>query len=176
MKIKKIYQGELPENKILNAQSTSQTDTYSCEYINDLQGLNYISVRPSSSGSRNLSTGYIKIGLGSVVSSNGNKLTLSNDSVVIGAGISKIRVSGQLALWNANGTFGVAIVKNDDLVNGNLILSWGEAIANKDTCILTTTAYADVQEGDVISLYLYATTSQTANVQNTCRLNVEVIG
>lgn len=36
MKIKKIYQGELPENKILNAQSTSQTDTYSCEYINSL--------------------------------------------------------------------------------------------------------------------------------------------
>ena len=36
MKIKKIYQGELPENKILNAQSTSQTDTYSCEYINNL--------------------------------------------------------------------------------------------------------------------------------------------
>ena len=37
MKIKKIYQGELPENKILNAQSTSQTDTYSCDYINNLQ-------------------------------------------------------------------------------------------------------------------------------------------
>ena len=36
MKIKKIYQGELPENKILNAQSTSQTDTYSCDYINGL--------------------------------------------------------------------------------------------------------------------------------------------
>ena len=36
MKIKKIYQGELPENKILNTQSTSQTDTYSCEYINNL--------------------------------------------------------------------------------------------------------------------------------------------
>ena len=36
MKIKKIYQGELPENKILNAQSTSQTDTYSCDYINNL--------------------------------------------------------------------------------------------------------------------------------------------
>lgn len=36
MKIKKIYQGELPENKILNAQSTSQTDTYSCEYINNM--------------------------------------------------------------------------------------------------------------------------------------------
>ena len=36
MKIKKIYQGSIPENKILNAHSTSQTDTYSCEKINEM--------------------------------------------------------------------------------------------------------------------------------------------
>lgn len=35
MKIKKTYQGELPENKIVNTSSTSQTDTYSCDYINN---------------------------------------------------------------------------------------------------------------------------------------------
>lgn len=34
MKIKKTFQGVIPENKILNAESTSQTDTYSCDYIN----------------------------------------------------------------------------------------------------------------------------------------------
>lgn len=42
MKIKKIYQGELPENKILNTESTSQTDTYSCDYINGLGTKSYI--------------------------------------------------------------------------------------------------------------------------------------
>ena len=36
MRIKKIYQGELPENKILKVQSESSTDTYSCDYINNL--------------------------------------------------------------------------------------------------------------------------------------------
>lgn len=36
MRIKKMYQGNLPENKILNTESTSQTDTYSCDYINNL--------------------------------------------------------------------------------------------------------------------------------------------
>lgn len=35
MKIKKTYQGSLPENRILNTHSSSQTDTYSCDYIND---------------------------------------------------------------------------------------------------------------------------------------------
>ncbi len=36
MKIRKKFQGILPENKILNIESTSQTDTYSCDYINNL--------------------------------------------------------------------------------------------------------------------------------------------
>ena len=176
MKIKKIYQGELPENKILNAQSTSQTDTYSCDYINNLQGLDYICVNKGKNNSLTLSAGYQKIVLESIVSSNGNKLTLLNNNVVVGAGVSKIRVSGQLALWNANGTIGAAIVKNDDLVNGVLILSWGEAKTNKDACVLITITFADVQEGDKISLYLYAGAEQTANVQRNSQLNVEVIG
>lgn len=36
MKIKKTFQGSLPENRILNTDSSSQTDTYSCDYINDV--------------------------------------------------------------------------------------------------------------------------------------------
>lgn len=35
MKIKKTFQGSLPENRIFNTDSSSQTDTYSCDYIND---------------------------------------------------------------------------------------------------------------------------------------------
>ena len=34
MKIRKAYQGTVPENKILDTHSTSQTDTYSCNYVN----------------------------------------------------------------------------------------------------------------------------------------------
>lgn len=36
MKIKKIYQGTIPTNKILNEKTESNTDTYSCDYINGL--------------------------------------------------------------------------------------------------------------------------------------------
>ena len=35
MRIRKTFQGELPENKIVNIQSNSQTDTYSCDYVNN---------------------------------------------------------------------------------------------------------------------------------------------
>ena len=34
MRIKKMYQGTVPENKILNTYSDSQTDVYSSDYIN----------------------------------------------------------------------------------------------------------------------------------------------
>lgn len=36
MRIRKTFQGQLPENKIVNTYSTSQTDTYSCNYLNGI--------------------------------------------------------------------------------------------------------------------------------------------
>ena len=35
MKIKKMYQGNLPENTVVNTQSDSQINAYSCEYANE---------------------------------------------------------------------------------------------------------------------------------------------
>ncbi len=34
MRIKKTFQGEIPENKIVNMQSDSQTDAYSADFVN----------------------------------------------------------------------------------------------------------------------------------------------
>lgn len=42
MKIKKTFQGTIPENKILNNESNSQTDTYSCDYINKKTTKSYV--------------------------------------------------------------------------------------------------------------------------------------
>lgn len=36
MRIRKMYQGTLPKNKILSTYSDSQSDTYSCDYINNI--------------------------------------------------------------------------------------------------------------------------------------------
>lgn len=35
MKIEKIFQGQIPENKIMNDYTETNTDAYSCEYINN---------------------------------------------------------------------------------------------------------------------------------------------
>ena len=37
MLIEKVYQGTLPENKIMNEKVDSTSDTYSCDYINNLK-------------------------------------------------------------------------------------------------------------------------------------------
>ena len=34
MRIKKMYQGTVPENKIIGAYTQSDTDTYNCNYVN----------------------------------------------------------------------------------------------------------------------------------------------
>lgn len=36
MRVKKMFQGKVPENKILSTYSDSQTDTYSCDYVNHI--------------------------------------------------------------------------------------------------------------------------------------------
>lgn len=48
MKIKKKYQGALVGNKIVNTESDSQNDAYSCKYINDtVQNYNNLSNKPT---------------------------------------------------------------------------------------------------------------------------------
>ena len=39
MKIRKSFQGTIPENKIMDTLNNSQTDTYSCRYINKLNNV-----------------------------------------------------------------------------------------------------------------------------------------
>ena len=49
MKIKKTFQGELPENRIVNTYSNSLTDAYSANYLNDkLKSVEVSSTEPTS--------------------------------------------------------------------------------------------------------------------------------
>lgn len=42
MKIKKMFQGTIPENKILNVDSNSKTDVYSCDFVNKKMGIEHL--------------------------------------------------------------------------------------------------------------------------------------
>ena len=43
MKIKKIYDGTVPENKIMTDYSDSTSDTYSCSYVNNKLSIKQVS-------------------------------------------------------------------------------------------------------------------------------------
>lgn len=43
MKIKKIYDGTIPENKIMTDYSNSTSDTYSCSYVNNKLSIKQVS-------------------------------------------------------------------------------------------------------------------------------------
>lgn len=42
MKIKKMFQGTIPENKILNVDSNSKTDVYSCDFVNKKMSIEHL--------------------------------------------------------------------------------------------------------------------------------------
>lgn len=166
---------EVPINTIVEYEGDTVPDGWELVEESEEETLNYISVNKNTNSIYTLAQGFGKVPVTNVMSRNGTKLSVSSVGITIGAGVSKIKADGAIALYNASGTFGVAIIKNDETDAGRLTMAWGQATAEKDSYILTTTAYADVQEGDVISLYLYTGTAQSANVQNNCQLNIEVI-
>lgn len=178
MKIKKMYQGAVPENKILNTYSDSQTDVYSCDYVNKHGG--------EQSSSREALTAYlpssqtttstdekVKLALYNQI---GTKLSMSNNGVKIGAGISKVKVSGVISfVWDSPETLDVniKILKNDTpilRINGNKVKNGGDSVSCPPVLI-------DVQEGDVI--YMNVVSNISGNIlymyMNSTFLTVEAV-
>ena len=113
-------------------------------------------------------TGSTTLNLDKVLSSVGNKFTLQNGGIKIGAGVSKIKVSGcLLEEVNDVGLYGCYICKNEaNLAHAiNVGFNYIPVVKQmvKTTC---QTILADVQEGDVIYLNAYVNQSNlTATLQ-----------
>ena len=152
MKIKKIYQGELPENKILNAQSTSQTDTYSCDYINNLSTnggsseVETIRVRYASSSNWKITENNI-MPFNEVVQQTGTNLSLdSSGRIVIGKGISVVEVVCKaIHLAVTDGLKGGQLYLNNNLEDQ---ITFSANVDDYNTYTMFVTL--DVKEGDII--------------------------
>ena len=152
------------ENSFKSSKTTSDTDTYNCNYINSLKP-SIITVGLNS----NIDiTGSTTIQLDKILSSVGNKFTLQNGGIKIGAGVSKIKVSGcLLEEVNSVGLYGCYICKNEINLAHAINIGFNYIpVANqmfKTTC---QPILADVQEGDVIYLNAYVSQSSlTATLQ-----------
>lgn len=113
-------------------------------------------------------TGSTTIQLDKILSSVGNKFTLQNGGIKIGAGVSKIKVSGcLLEEVDVVGLYGCYICKNEISLAHSINVGFNYIpVANqmfKTTC---QPILADVQEGDVIYLNAYVSQSNlTATLQ-----------
>ena len=119
----------------------------------------------------------VLVPLNLVMSSTGTKLThdTTNKGIKIGAGVSKIKVSGLITKTGTANTTGVQIYKNNSFVYTSYTIPRGTGL--NQTCI--PMGIMDVQENDVITLRMYFGANATESVKSysggATYLTVEVV-
>lgn len=184
---------------VRNEYSTSQTDTYSCNYVNNMITPNEINKNiviedtntklidlvPSSmtiastteytTKSTSAEKLYCELRY-----SVGNKLIYDsvNGNIKIGAGVSYIKVSANITIKTpsvANGRHQLYVYKNDNYIASSVIRANG---TNTYQSICITPMLDQVSENDVISLYVRSQDGAgavTYALARACYLTVEVV-
>lgn len=110
------------------------------------------------------------------INSNSNNLTLSEGGILIGSGISKVKISGNVfGVSNNNGSYLWCYIRKK---RGSTITNESIAIDNTNTLFGSCSfspRLIDVQEGDLIRLYKEDGNSTTIRADANTWLTVEVI-
>lgn len=174
----KAYQSVGVVGNVVKTKTTSDTDTYSCNYINNTMNKNIMTINLDEVQTVT-TTEETKVLFNKIIFQTGDKLIFENNGIKIGTGVSKIRID--LTLWlegRSADTYGAfyiynsrtgALTYNLKAYDGKIV--WG-----------TTNAYiyADVQEGDIIFANVRFSVAGnnnqvSGNYENSCLLSVEVI-
>lgn len=135
---------------------------------------NYIVVNLSSDYTSTV-TGKVDLPLTFTNISNGNKLTMGSNGVVVGSGVNHVRVAGQIYFYQGtiNKRAGVAIIKND---SNHVQTNKNFYIPSNYTQWTITPIIIPVEAGDVIKINYNGTSGDiiSANKSGTF-LCVEVI-
>ena len=147
---------------ITNDYSQSQTDAYSCNYINEK--LYEISTNTKSAITIGLSAnvshiGTTKVALDTVMNSIGNKFTLNSNGIRIGAGVTKVKVSANILQQASTvNLYGGYITKNGTNLASAVNVGFN-TITRTDSWEFFYTGISpiiiDVVEGDIIYLCSY---------------------
>ena len=151
-------------NNISNTKTTGTTNTYSCDYINALKP-SIITV--GLTNDTNFTASNLVVPLDKVMGSTGSKFELINNKIKIGAGVTKIKVSGSLTEKSTStGLFGGYITKNGTNLNSAINIGFSY-LPTTDVIykINMTPVIVNVTPGDLISLIAYTQSSATISVQ-----------
>lgn len=166
----KAFQSAGVIGNVVKVKTNSDTETYSCNYVNDKFEKKYaiasITYQPSASSS-------YTVPLDEMITQNGG-FTLENGSIVIPAGVSRISVSASVFLNDWDGTSNylwTQIRKNGNVVSGSINSGTGSYLSGSVPSKIEV-----VNEGDKISLVADSPAGGTirSGSYNTW-LNIEVI-
>ena len=121
------------------------------------QEFNYIHLTTSAYQDITTAMTYTKILYDTVKSSNGSKFSLDNNGVLIGAGVSKVRVTAQVGVQNKTPGYdqkALKLLKNEENMSTTYTVTHNSQYASG---LLTIATIIDVKEGD--HLYLQASYS-----------------
>ncbi len=165
-----VYSGIIQDN-LTSDSSTSALSAKQGKILNEKFSPNIITAVLASPGYTISTTGdYEKLPL-TLSNSLGTKLTMSNNAVVIGNGVSKIKIS--FVVLNDGTTIGrkyVTIYRNGT----GEIIALNSAAANNIVQIVQTPIILNVNENDVIDLRVYGTKDDNIYAYRTY-MTVEVI-
>ena len=155
---------------ITNDYSQSQTDAYSCNYINEkldeISTKSAITIGLSANVSHKATT---KVALDTVMNTIGDKFTLNSNGIKIGAGVTKVKVSANI-LQQSSGVnlYGGYITKNGTNLASAVNVGFN-TITNTNSWAFFHTGISpiiiDVVEGDIIYLCSYVGATSTVTLQ-----------
>ena len=180
MIIRKTQQpSNYPSNSIYESYTESSSGVYNCNYINGLSSSFNIITGTANSGTIG-ATGSTSAHLGMAEENRiGNKLSVANGGIVIGKGVTKVKISANLNVQihaALNGMMSFHIFKNGTRIDSNYIVQ--EAAKYYYISIPIPTYILNVQEGDILSLYMDTPVSCTLHndMYGKTQMTVEVIG
>ena len=150
--IRKTQQpSDYPSNQIHDAYSTSTTDTYSCNYINEVNTKHIASISCNKFTSTNKKT-YIPADNSILL---GSKLTISNNKIIVGSGVSRIKVSGNAICitYNTNYTMNVEIDLHVNQIEVKRAINYA-GVTRYASCSFSE-VIINVAEGDEIQLQVW---------------------
>ena len=170
---------------ITNDYSQSQTDTYSCNYINErldeISTKSAITIGLSANVSHTATT---KVALNTIMNNIGDKFTLIDNGIKIGAGVTKVKVSANiLQQASAVNLYGGYITKNGTNLASAVNVGFN-TIPRTNSWEYFHTGISpiiiDVVEGDIIYLCSYingitATVTLQAYAGRSVNLTVEEV-
>lgn len=183
MRIKKVSQPTpiVPGTaQITDTYSTSTDDGYSCNYVNSITEKNAISVNLNT-GSSNTYASYSNgatLNITNTQNQVGSKFTVGSNGVIVGTGISKVKVQLNLEMRYTAATskyYRVVLRKNGSDLSANdsvfveLHKQLGEVIAAG-----SGSKIIDVQAGDVLGLK-FETSSGASDVNQTTGMYIEAL-